>query len=424
MNATKIKLIGGDGFGNLYTGAVLQKFITDAGMELVDHADEADYIFASLCDPDDLDVAKKAHELAKGKPVIMGGFESYFCIPYFAWVDHVVVGEGYDFIKKFGQDPEEALDMDCVMSSPDDVVYPSYNVPFNKYPLLKVPGRNRFYFLTGKGCRGNCKFCGTNWVQPYQQASKYRVKNVLRSVEKKKWGKINLISNDSGRVYESGAINAQSCRIQDYLKEPNRYKSNMLHFGIEAWTEEKRREWGKPVSNEEIREAMRVTREQSQECEFFFIVGYKGWSMDKVKHFAETVIPANAEKGPRIYMKMTYFDAVPHTPLADEDINLSYCDTKEVFNIMNSRVTRMRVFPTRSAGRSAWRSILHRCDPEEAEVLGKQPKTTNTETAFAEFVQDLKDKGLEHRLTTPNEKYDNIKVTTSMRQAKERGQVE
>jgi len=412
----KVKVVGGEGSINLYSLAVIENKLKKEGVELVEDISNADFLFLSVCDPTEISMVKKESAQAEefSVPVVMGGFESFFAIPYFAWVDYVVVGEGFDFFEAFAESPEKAFALDCVMSSPEDTVYPNYNIHFKEMPLLKVPGRNRFYYLAGKGCKGKCKFCGTSWVQPHQENSKYRVKRILRKVEDKPWGKINLISNDSGLVYESKAINAQSCRVSDYLRRPDRYKSNMLHFGIEAWTEGRRKEWGKPVSPKEIIELLKKTKEKKQECELFFIVSYKDWSLEKVERFAEECLIPDADKSPRVFVKLTYFDPVPHTPLGDEKIELSYCDPEEVFKILNSRNKRVRVFPTRSMARTAWRGVFHRCKPEEAKRLGAEPSDTNKAGSFSDFKEHLRAEGLLYRLEKTNDYYENIKARISL----------
>lgn len=400
---------------NLYTVSALKHFCKMHGVPVVEDLKDAEFIWFSNCDPDDLKTLKEVREEYPEKPIIMGGFESYFGIPYLAWADYIVVGEGYNFIKQFSEDWEKALEMDNILTDIGQEVEPDYYVPWTKFPLVKIPGRNKYYYLAGKGCRRNCSFCATSSIQPHQEAPKTLIKRVLKNVEKQKWGKINLITNDSSRVYKSKAINAQSVRVEDYLKDPTRYKSNMLHFGIEGWTEEVRRGWKKPLKNSDIQQAINVTKNHGQQAEFFFIVGYNGWSMEDAQHFAEECIPSDTDTSPRIYVKVTYLDYVPHTPLENEEVNPNYCSPDEVFNIFAQYNQRFRVFPTRSMGRSAWRTVLRRCNPDEAIRLGRQPQDTNTPDSFKNFKAHLKDIGLEHRLWKPNKHYDNFKIKKHFR---------
>lgn len=397
---------------NMYSIASLEHFCNKFDVPITDNPEEADFIWFSCCDPDDLNTLIKLRNDYPDKGLIMGGFEAYFAIPYFAWIDYAVLGSGYNFIKKWGQDYKEALKLDCVMEGPEDETVPDYHVPFQEYPLLKMPGRNKYFYLAGKGCRRKCKFCATSWVQPHQEASKVLVKKVLRKVEQENYGNINLVCNDSSRVYKSSAINAQSVRVEDYLENPSRYKSNMLHFGIEGWTEEKRREWNKPVSNANIRKLLEVTKKQKQKCELFFIVGYEGWNMDKVRQFAEKCLPLETKQSPTIHVKLTYIDYMAHTPLYDGVVNPNHCSPDKVFKIMSGFNQRVRTFPTRSMARSAWRTVLRRSNPAEAVRINKEPTDTNKngEKSFIKYRKILQDKNLEYRLHTPNKYYDNIKT--------------
>jgi len=211
-------------------------------------------------------------------------------------------------------------------------------------------------------------------------------------------GKLNLISNDSEAVERSPSVNAQSVRVVDYLKSPERYKSSMLHFGIEFWDGRSRALNGKPIKDSDICDVLRVTKEQKQKCEFFFIVGYPGWSMNSVRDFADSVIAPTVDRSPEIHIKCTYLDPCPHTPLSDTPVSPEWCDIKGVFAELNSRNKRIRVFPTRSAGRSAWRTVLHRCTPEEAVILPPEPKDTNKAESFGRFKEQLSAVGMEYLL--------------------------
>jgi len=394
---------------NLYSMSALRHLCNKFGVNLVDCVKDADFIWVSICDVDDLNVLIKLREQNPEKPIVMGGFESYFAIPYFAWVDYVVVGEGYDFIKAWGEDYNKALNLDCVMKSENDKVTPSYNIVFKDFPLVKLTGRNRFYYLSAKGCKRKCKFCATSWIQPLQEVNKHRLKKVVNCIEKKKYGKITLITNDSNTVIESKAVSAQSVRVEDYIIEPLRYKANMLHFGIEGWSEKERKDYGKPIKDENIRKLIKQTKEHKQTCELFFIVGKDDWSMKDVEKFTN-ILPADSDKSPKMIVKLTYFDPIPHTPYHDKEINLNFCDTKRAFKVFSSKNTRIRVLPTRSMARSAFRGVFHRCNPDEAIRLGKQPDDTNKADSFDNFKLYLKQNKLLHRLKEPNEKYENYNL--------------
>jgi len=386
---------------NLYTLATIRTLCKAAGVREVPEP-EAGALWVSLCDPDDISILLQARKLARGRPVIMGGFEAWYGVPYLAWADAIVVGEGQEFIDAWGRcGADAAMSLPCVLTMErykrGDTVIPSYQVPYSSVPLLRLPGKERYYFLAGRGCKGKCSFCATSWTQPHTQCPDKIIKRVVRYVEER-GGKLNLISNDSEAVERSPSVNAQSVRVVDYLKSPERYKSSMLHFGIEFWDEHSRSLNGKPIKDSDICDVLRVTKEQKQKCEFFFIVGYPGWSMDSVRDFADSVIVPTVDRSPAIHIKCTYLDPCPHTPLSDTPVSPEWCDIKGVFAELNSRNKRIRVFPTRSAGRSAWRTALHRCTPEEVVLLPPEPKDTNKAESFERFKEQLSTVGMGYLL--------------------------
>lgn len=375
---------------NLYLANTLKLWIADAGMELVDPAD-ADYLFFSMCDPDDLPALRKLRKENPGKPIIAGGFEMYFANPYFAWIDHAVVGEGWRFIDLFGRDPDAALALPNVMNKYDDVVEPDYYMAWDKFPVAHLPV-DRYYFLAGKGCYGKCTFCATSWCMPYQRNNPDYIERALQHAEKKR-RKITMIGNDSMNLRPSKSMNAQSVTVKRYLQNPSRYKSQMLHIGVEGWTEAHRRAFAKPVAHDDILDMIDALKVQKQRAELFFIVGYDDWTMDVAREFIES-IPYDPDIKPQLYIKTTYLDAPPHTPIADVKIDHAYCDIDQIFRWANSRNKRFRTFPMRSSAREAWRTCIRRCTPDEALLLGPEPKGKNRPEAFAEFQKYLDERGL------------------------------
>ncbi len=379
---------------------MLRRLCALAGLEVVPEA-EAGALWVSLCDPSDLPVLVSARAQAAGRPVVMGGFEGYFGLPYLAWADMVCVGEGAEFVAAWGRGgPEAAAALPCTLvTAGERTVVPSYAVPYPQAPLLRLPGRERYYYLAARGCRGRCAFCASAWCQPRSQAPLPLVRAALRHVAARR-GSITLITNDGYDGLPPGVrVNSGSVRVADYLHNPGRYRGQVLHFGVEGWTEAERRQLGKPLSAEAVRELLRVTAARRQQCELFFIVGQPGWSLATVESFAAELEPS-ASDTPRVYVKLTYLDPCPHTPLAGLAVDTEYCDCRAVFRILNAVNKRVRVFPTRSAARSAWRTVLHRATAEEALRLGPEPDGANRPEAFERFVAALQKRGLAHLLNS------------------------
>jgi hypothetical protein len=305
-------------------------------------------------------------------------------VPYLAWADAVVVGEGFEFIEAWGRSPDSALALPCVLTRQSVEVRPSYRIDWRDVPLVRMPGGNRYYYLAGKGCKGKCKFCLTSYTQPHATCPAGMVDGAVKAAKGRR-GSINLVSNDSDQQANDVRLSSRSVRIADYLRQPTAYKAMMLHFGVEGWTEATRRDMSKPIADADIARVFDLTLAQKQQCELFTIVGYPGFKVADVEAFADNVMPPGADGTPAVHVKVTYFDPCPHTPWGNEAIGMEYVDTRSVFATLNSRNKRVRVFPTRSQARAAWRTVLHRCTPEQAVALGKCPSDTNNPASMMRF---------------------------------------
>ena len=365
----------------MYTAATVRNACRVYGVEMTDEAD-AGALWVSVCDPDDLPILTRARSVARGRPVIMGGFEGYCGVPYLAWADAVVVGEGFEFIRAWARSTDDALALPCVLTRTSASVRPSYAIDWSAVPLVRMPGGNRYYYLAGKGCKGKCKFCLTSWAMPHVTAEPGRIAAVTRMLH---GGSINLVSNDSDSQACDMRLSSRSVRVADYLKDPTRYRATMIHFGVEGWTEAARAAMCKPISDADVVRLFDVTAKQKQRSELFFIIGYPGFKGDDVDFFADNVLVPGAAGTPSCHIKPTYFDPCPHTPCGNEAVGMEYVDTKALFRKLNCRNKRVRVFPTRSQARSAWRTVLHRCTPEQAVALGKCPADTNNAASMMRF---------------------------------------
>jgi hypothetical protein len=377
-------------FGASYTDALLRRLCRISGINIISDND-ADVFFVSMCDPSDLHVLIDARKLAGDRLVIVGGFESYFATPLMAWADYAVVGEGFDFFNAI-KNSKDWKSLSCVLQK-GGKAEASYNTEWNLLPIVKT-GKKKMYYLAGRGCHNKCLFCATSWVQPFRQQSVDNLKIAARQAQKAKCG-MTFICNDSRGIPRFKNVNAASVTIRDYLRNPKEYKSLMLHFGVEGWTEAERVAYGKPVSDDDIAHLFAVTSEEKQRCELFTIVGRSDWSLDCVRDFANR-IPQDTNHLPPVFLKATYFDPCPHTPLARECPATEYADIEKMFRILNSRNKRIRVFPVRSLARSNWRTVLHRCCPEQAMRLGGEPSDVNHSTSRAVFLEKLRGLKLDH----------------------------
>jgi len=399
MKKMKVHLLDGAKIKASYVLSVLRTLCDEAGVEVVDTPEEADALWVSMYDQNSLPVLKKAREMAGDRLVIMGGFEAWCAPPYLAWADAAVVGEGWEFIEAWGRDPAEALALPCVCKKDSTEILPSYVVPWERFPLTKMPPGHHYYFMGGRGCRNKCKFCMTSWIQPNSNCPPEVIARAVEYVEQQPKGKLTIVTNDSQAVIESKVVNAQSVTVRAYLDEPERYKSNMLHFGIEGWTEADRARLGKPISDDMLRELQIVTGENKQQCEFFFIVGYPGYKESDVWEFIDNVAMPDARLYPRIFVKCTYFNPAPYTPYQRTPFIESYIDRERILREFHVRQKRVRMFPKRSPGREAWRCVIRRATAEEAILIGNQPNWPDAPGTVERFAERLRKVGLEHLLS-------------------------
>ena len=387
----KVKLYIDNGrFCAGYTETLLRGLLSAACCELVEDVRFADLLLVSMCDPVDLHLLVEARRECTGQSVVMGGFEGFFGEPYLAWADAVVVGEGFEFfdsLKKKGWD-----ELPCVLMD-DRTAIASYKMEWEKLPLVRT-GMRKAYFLAGRGCHNKCTFCATSWVQPYQKNTIARLRRAAAKA-KSHGCKVTFICNDSSDMPRLKGVNAASVTVRDYLRNPAGYKCNLLHFGVEAWNEAERRKYGKPIGNNDLVALIEATKEHKQRCELFFIAGREGWNLNAVRELVK-MLPQDTWHLPAMHVKLTYFDPCPHTPLAKACPATEFVDTCQVFSILNSHNKRFRVFPVRSLARSNWRTVLHRCTPEQAMTLGPEPKDTNIPGSRGRFLLGLKRKGLDH----------------------------
>jgi hypothetical protein len=393
----KIKIEVSKSATAMYTAQLLRHLVITAGGEIVTEPANADWIFISLCDPDDIPILLAAQKY-KNK-IIIGGFEAYFPAAYIGLARYIVVGEGFRFIPAFIANRDAALTMACVLDCENyegREVFPDYFIDWRNVPVAKLPGKNRYHLLAGRGCKFKCSFCATSWCMPHQTISP----GVLAQMRSKlNGGSVKYITNDYDGVLGGGKRNSSiSVRAIDYLDNPGAYRASMIHVGVEGWTEQCRKSFNKPVSDRDIRSLFAELRMHRQRAQLFFLVGYPGFDVSMIDHFASAVLPLDPVGLPAIYFKLTYFDPLPHTPLGKAPVAGVQVDIGKITKLFNGHNKRVRIYPSRSVGRSAWRTVLHRIRPDEVFKLGPDPKDTNCIESFESFRDKLAVAGLDNYL--------------------------
>lgn len=110
-------------------------------------------------------IIKRLNNHAK---ILMGGCEGYSGEPYLAFVDGVIVGEGFEFFKWLGEHINDSLSMfwekfeslpyTLTINKLSEPIYPSYIIEWDLVIAVNVSRRN-YYYLAARGCPFKCKFC-------------------------------------------------------------------------------------------------------------------------------------------------------------------------------------------------------------------------------------------------------------------------
>ena len=410
---------------NLYTERTLKMMCQRSGIELVLDPSEADLILVSVDDPDDLPLVKKANILAKKRehpiPLIAGGFEGFGGEYLLAYCDAVNVGEGYEFFAKLGtlKHPEDIYDEPYVLTRDKQIVYPSYRIDTESLPLVRT-GKRAWYYLAGRGCRGKCMFCETSYAYPKWHNFPSNLEKAINHVESMHHN-LTFITNDSSELkgITSSRI-VQSVRVDDFIKEPSRFAgANMLHFGIEGWTEEQRKWYAKPITNEKIYHLVELLQEYKQPAEFFFITGLPG-TFDLMMEFAQQM-PLRPQPYPRIFIKLTRLDPSPQTPLWSYDLTkldlLSRKMVKDFMNELSARNKGFRIFPVRGDAKHVFRPILRHCSPDELPMIGKEPEGNTEQASYFDFIYS---QGLGHLITYDGRPMASSQIVTPWREMRDR----
>lgn len=364
---------------------------------------EADVGFVSLCDPESLGTLRRLRKQAPDLTIIVGGLQASPGNGIFLhWADAAVVGEGEGFIRTLCREGlEAALAMPCVVTASDPhreaVISDELNI--DEAPVVRV-SRRLCYALAARGCPFLCNFCFTGWAVPQLTANEQRLNAIARKARASGL-RVTWITNDSAQLPAAMyAGTAQSTRVEQYLEHPGAYaRSQMVRLGVEGIAWERRRWLGKRCTNDQIRAALDIAKARRQVVQLFFIVGFPE-DQEEWPRFVEEAIPPDRDRNPRIWMKFTYFEPSPLTPLSTYDISrLRPFDAVRAWEQALSINRRARYYPPGGLTRALWRCMIGRARAELAPVIpGSVPRLEP-----AEFVDSMVEAGAETAIRPASE---------------------
>lgn len=346
--------------GAPYIRAWLKYMMREYKIEVAE-PENSDIILISISDLNEISYIKKAKEYKK--PIIMGGCESFNDLLYGNLVDLINIGEGFDFFIALGKiktlPAENIIDklkeLPFIYYKGKKEVVPSYFVDWRKVPIVKT-GEKRRIVLGARGCKRKCKFCYTSWTTKYQHNPYFN------NIDKE----VMIISNDNATPEElNQRAYVRSITAQDYIKLNQKQVKNCYYYriGLESFSEKQRKYYGKPISNEEVREIFWLSKQRKHKISFFIIGGIE--PQESIVEFLETN-GTDYCVNPKVEIKVTYFNPCLHTPLENYDIReLKLWNQNWLRGRLVTYSTRYRTNILKNNNNAFWRTFIKRCRNEE-----------------------------------------------------------
>ena len=338
-----------------YTSKLLKFLIhRQNNLEIVDKLRDADCVFVSVCDITELHLIREARVFCK--PIISGGALSQFPVMR-VWSDYVCVGEVYDFIEKLNK----VKRIQEIESFPEIAtkVKPGIlneNIRFELNPVINF-GSKAAYLYCGKGCPQRCKYCLMGNSRKWQFMEEIRFIAALRAIGNRKlYPMLSFFpyKNIPNELQQNLGI--LDVRIKDFLRNSSAGKN--IRTGVEFFSEEKRKLYGKPMLDQEINLFLKKVQFLNKTTVLYFIAGLEDVEAET---FIEEVLPESNKITPRIICILTYIDPQPLTPMQNMDIREKITFDGELFFKKAVRKNRgIRVHRMKKISFSSWRTVMQR----------------------------------------------------------------
>ena len=335
-----------------FTHAVIEWLIKNNGHKLTDDPAAAQYHLVSLCDVTQIFFLERVRKKYPDKVIIAGG---HFCINFKLaglFADLVNVGAAFELFKCKDFDEMTGLASSYVKGIPR-VIQPSTLIEWEKIPVFQTSVKG-FHYYGGTGCKNKCKFCLTTWTNKFQENSAIRIRRAESMIPP--GAKLNVVTNAyNTELRKSPGINMM---LRDFIKIKRR-KTRLARMGLEFATEENRRRFGKPFTDDQLLEALDVSTRLKIEIQFFAIGGIdtrEAW-LDLFSKF-----PTQADRAPKLYFSFTNLQYEQFVPVYNERFKMqieNYLDGpfgEKLFNSVATRNKRIRVFPIAYPALALWRT--------------------------------------------------------------------
>jgi hypothetical protein len=298
-----------------YTLQMLEFLIRANKHELIEVSaiDKKTIILVSICTLDSIPVLRTIRKKHPENIIITGGqfaFNFPVCLIY---SDYCNVGEGFEFLRCKSLD--EAKKLKCfTWKGKGEIVEPSSLIDWPMVPACQTK-QGIYYYWKGVGCRNKCGFCFTSWTKNRQENDQRRVQGVANMVKSKGSGLI-LISNEYDDDTE---VKVKDMMLKQFLKIPLKEGNpKLIRLGIEFPTEEARKKYGKPFTNDEFYQALDKAADEMKDLNLFFITGLT--PLEDINNLL-TGYKRYGTK-PKIFVKLTNITYQQYTPIHAERLNI------------------------------------------------------------------------------------------------------
>jgi len=293
----------------------LLKYLTKKyGHELIEE-DHAELIGLSMSHISQFGELKKLREKYPEKKIIVGGHAANAARALLRYADFINLGHGFEFFEQ-NQKIDDLYGKSYIMTKGKKDYNFSQYIDWSKIPVVQI-GENSFSYLWSVGCKKKCKFCLTSWLNKYQKnpEGSLVLKRIRNKIGKSK--QLYVISNDFSESY--AGRNVADVLVSDFLRNPLKFKNvKLIRCGVEFAKEENRRKYAKPISNEEIRKLIRLTKKMGKRMNIFMIAGLE--TEQDYLDFGKDVLEPDYDTNPKIGFIFNYLSPQKLTPL--ENFNL------------------------------------------------------------------------------------------------------
>lgn len=296
-----------------YTHELLKYLAVKNNHEITDNPDIADITAISLTSFYDIDLLRIYRNRHPNDKIIVGGHVFGNPPTILRYADYVCLGHGFEFFRdcKNISDIENLYYIETKQKKGEKSEF----IDWDLLPIVQI-AKNTFSYFYSSGCRNKCKFCLTSWLFDYQVNPKKDIIGKIRGrIGRNK--QLYLITNDFDANVNVGR-KVSDVKLREYIKSPDKYKGIIkIRAGIESPDYEKRKFYGKPIKDDEIKEFLKLTKKYNKQVSLFFIAG-----MDEDEKYYQFM--DNFENDligkPKIDVIVNYFGAQSKTPFQDYDM--------------------------------------------------------------------------------------------------------